>query len=250
MKEDWIYGIHVLQSFLEQSPERILEIYLVENRQDKRIEEIKAAAKTLGIAIKIVNKKQFALFKDETIAHQGVAARVRLKNNLDEHELMTLITSLNTQALLLVLDNIQDPHNLGACLRTADAVGVHAVIIPKHRSAKVNATVRKVASGAAESVPIVEVTNLVRCLDVLKKQGVWILGATAEPTASVFETDLKGPVALVFGAEDTGMRRLTAETCDALLRIPMVGVVKSLNVSVATSVCLYEAFRQRNRENT
>lgn len=244
-KEDWVYGIHVVQTFLEQSPERILELVLLETRHDKRIEDIQKLAKEAGIASRVVTKKQIEVFAEEGVSHQGVAARIRLKNNYSEHELMTLIATLKTPAFLLVLDNIQDPHNLGACLRTADAAGVHAVIIPKDRSAKISGSVRKVASGAAESIPIVEVTNLVRCLEALKKEGVWILGATAEHSESLYQTDLKGPIAMVFGAEGTGMRRLTAETCDTLMRIPMFGVVKSLNVSVAASICMYEALRQR-----
>lgn len=247
MNEEWVYGIHVVHHLLEQAPERILEISVLESRHDDRIEKIKKGAKEFNIAIRLLNKKQIDALTQEGVPHQGVAAKIRTRENLTEQELKVLLSNLKVKPLLLVLDNIQDPHNLGASLRTADAVGVHAVIIPKDRSAKVTSAVRKVASGAAESVPIVEVTNLVRCLDSLKKEGIWIIGATAEPTQTVYETDLTVPLALVFGAEGTGMRRLTAETCDALMRIPMFGVVKSLNVSVAAAVCLYEAFRQRNK---
>lgn len=245
MKEDWVYGIHVVLGLLKEAPERVLEVFVLETRKDDRMQEITQLAKKYQIAFKTVSKTQLDTLVQEE-QHQGVAARIRLKANLTEEELYNLISNLQkTPALLVVLDNIQDPHNLGACLRTADAAGVHAVIIPKDRSSKVTPAVRKVASGAAESVPIVEVTNLVRCLENLKKQNIWIIGATAEPTQSLYEADLKVPVALVFGAEGTGMRRLTAEACDVLMRIPMFGVIKSLNVSVATGICLYEAIRQR-----
>jgi 23S rRNA (guanosine2251-2'-O)-methyltransferase len=244
MKEEWIHGIHVVHTLLQQAPERILEAYILESRDDKRIEEIKQLLKSQKITTKFLDRKQFeSLTKEEH--HQGVLARIRPKPNLTEHDLIEALRNSKKPAFILVLDNVQDPHNLGACLRTADAAGVHAVIIPKDRSAKVNATVRKVASGAAENVPIVEATNLVRCLEALKKEGVWVIGTTAEPTETLFQVDLKGPIALVLGAEGTGMRRLTAETCDSFLKIPMFGVVESLNVSVAASICLYEAVRQR-----
>lgn len=247
MKEEWVYGIHVVNNLLEQAPERVLEISIVDSRKDERIQEIRNRAKALQIALHPLSKKQIDILTEEGVPHQGVAARIRPKPNLTEQELTVLLDNLKTHPLLLVLDNIQDPHNLGASLRTADAAGVTAVIIPKDRSAKVTPAVRKVASGAAESVPIVEVTNLVRCLENLKKRNIWVLGATAEPTQTLFEADLRVPLALVFGKEDTGMRRLTAETCDALIRIPMFGVVKSLNVSVAVSICVYEAIRQRTK---
>lgn len=252
MKEEWVYGIHVIQILLHQAPERVLEVIYLESRTDKRIDEVKRLSSDQGIACRAVNAKQLAQLlggendkERDNLQHQGLAARIRPQGALSEDDLLEKLSTLKTPPFLLVLDNIQDPHNLGACLRSADATGVNAIIIPKDRSAKLTPAVRKVASGAAESVPIVEVTNLARYLETLKKQGIWIIGATAEPTESLYEVDLKGPIALVFGAEGTGMRRLTAEHCDILMRIPMFGVVQSLNVSVAVGVCLYEAVRQR-----
>lgn len=253
MKEEWVYGIHVIQSLLEQSPNRVLEVIFLETRQDKRLEQIKNIVLNQGISYRTVNAKQMMQLlgeekeRDKETQHQGLAARIRTQSCLSEDDLLEKLSEQKTPPFLLVLDNIQDPQNLGACLRTADATGVNAVIIPKDRSVKLTPAVRKVASGAAESVPVVEVTNLVRFLETLKKQGVWIIGATAEETSLVYEVDLKGPIAMVFGAEGTGMRRLTAEHCDILMRIPMCGVVKSLNVSVAVGVCLYEAVRQRRK---
>lgn len=174
-----------------------------------------------------------------------MAARIKSPALLNENDLEILIKETEAKPLFLILDGIQDPHNLGACLRTADACQVTAVIIPKDRSATLTASVRKVASGAAESVPIIQVTNLVRTLEYLKKLGVWIMGTNGKAETSLYQVDLKGPVAIALGAEGAGLRRLTEEHCDILMHIPMLGVVESLNVSVAAGVCLYEAIRQR-----
>ena len=166
---------------------------------------------------------------------------------LDESDLLELVDKTKNPPFLLILDNVQDPHNLGACLRSADAAGVHAVVIPKDRSVGVTETVRLVACGAAESVPIAQVTNLARVLTQLKKSGLWIVGTTDTAEKTLYEVDLTGPIAMIMGSEGKGLRRLTSEHCDFLVRIPMVGSVESLNVSVATGVCLFEALRQRNQ---
>jgi 23S rRNA (guanosine2251-2'-O)-methyltransferase len=177
--------------------------------------------------------------------HQGVLARV-VDTPIPYLDINDVLESLDEPPFLLVLDGVEDPHNLGACLRVADAMGVHAVIAPKDRAAGLNATVRKVACGAAESVPFIAVTNLARTLRELKEAGIWLVGAAAEAEGDLFSVKLSGPLALVLGAEGTGLRRLTAETCDELVHIPMFGSVESLNVSVASGICLYEVRRQRN----
>ena len=179
------------------------------------------------------------------IQHQGILAECRLAPSLNEHDLANLITSIKQPPLLLILDGVQDPHNLGACLRTADAAGVVAVVTPRDRSVGLTATVRKVACGAAELVPFVQVTNLARCLRDLAELGIYLIGTSDTAEQSLYSMDLRGPLGIVMGAEGDGMRRLTKETCDALVSIPMHGQVSSLNVSVASGVCLFEAVRQR-----
>jgi 23S rRNA (guanosine2251-2'-O)-methyltransferase len=179
------------------------------------------------------------------VAHQGVVAAVRPLPGWDEHQLLQSLSHTEGHPLLLVLDGVTDPHNLGACLRSADAAGAHAVLIPRDRAATVDATVRKVAAGAAEFVPVASVTNLARCLDQLKERGIWVVGTDGAAPQTLYAADLKRPLALVLGAEGSGMRRLTRERCDFLVRIPMAGHVESLNVSVAAGVALFEARRQR-----
>lgn len=257
MKTEHIYGIHVIRHFLQSKPEQVLEIYLLDTREDKRILEIVSLAKQFGISVQKLDKKQFE--KQENT--QGAIAKVRLNPPLTELDLPELIQQFNekenenqkdknkplsTAPLFLVLDGIQDPHNFGACLRSADACNVTAVITPKDRAAPVSSVVRKVASGAAETVPIVQVTNLSRTLEQLKSLGVWILGTADTAPQTLYETDLTVPIAICLGAEGAGLRRLTKEHCDILMRIPMLGVVESLNVSVASAVCLFEAIRQRS----
>ncbi len=246
MKDNVVYGIHSARVLLEKSPERILELYILDTRQDKRIEEIIKLATQLDIHVQKQSKKQLDVLLPET-NHQGVILRVKTAASLTENDLETLIEESTQPVLLLVLDNVQDPHNLGACLRTADAVGANAVIIPKDRAVSLTPVVRKIASGAAETVPLIEVSNLARALENLKKANVWLMGTASEATQSLYQTDLRGPVAIVLGAEGSGLRRLTAETCDVLMSIPMLGTVESLNVSVAAAVCLYEALRQRQK---
>ncbi len=242
--QEWVYGIHAINALLKHRPESILQIYLQSGRLDARISAITDQANSLGIAVEVLDKKE--LDKKASGNHQGALALCKsLKLEHDEKYLEALLAEKQQPPLLLVLDGVTDPHNLGACLRSAEAAGVNAVIVAKDKSALMNATVRKVACGAAEIIPFIVVTNLVRCLQNLQKQGVWIMGAAGEADKSIYDTDLKGSLALVLGAEDTGLRRLTRETCDQLIAIPMAGETSSLNVSVATGVCLFEALRQR-----
>lgn len=243
MREDLIFGIHAIFRLIETKPQQFLELY-VAGSDNPRLNEIALLAKSQGITIHHINKKQLDIWLPN-LNHQGIAAKIRPQPLLDEHDLMEIIKNDPKTPFILILDTIQDPHNLGACLRTADATGVTAVIVPKDKSASLTPIVRKIACGAAETVSIVQVTNLVRCIESLKKQGIWIIGTSGNAKSSIYQMDLKGPVAIVLGAEGTGLRRLTEEHCDLLMQIPMVGTVESLNVSVATAVCLYEALRQR-----
>ena len=198
----------------------------------------------LGISVQFLNRQTLDK-KAEGEVHQGIIARVHSLPELNEHDLDCLLEQQNTP-LLLVLDGVTDPHNLGACLRTADAAGVNAVIVPKDKSAQLNSTARKVACGAAENVPLIRVTNLARTLrELQKRHNVWVVGTAGETTETLYQTKLTGALALVMGAEGEGMRRLTREHCDQLISIPMMGSVSSLNVSVATGVCLFEIVRQR-----
>lgn len=241
--DDYVYGIHAIDAVLTQAKRRIHQLYVNKTREDKRLSDL--LAKAVGIPVTYLSLEQMNdLFKG--VAHQGLAARADKLPTYGEKDITALLaSSAKKSALVLVLDGITDPHNVGACLRSADATGVDFVIIPKDKNASLTPTVSKVACGAAESIPLVRVVNLARALMVLKQQGVWIYGAAGEASTSLYALDLKGPVALVLGAEDKGMRRLTRERCDQLFALPMVGQVSSLNVSVATGVCLYEVLRQR-----
>ncbi len=243
-KVDLLYGIHAVRSLLQRQPERVLEIFCIDSRIDNRVQEIMSLAKAQKLSVQKIAKKQLDQWVPEG-QHQGIAARCRPQKLLSEHDIDDLLTQTNSKALFLVLDGVQDPHNLGACLRTCDAVGVTGIIIPQDRAASITPTVRKVSCGASETVPILQVSNLARALNILKEKGVWIMGTAGEAAQSLYQTDLKGAVAIVLGAEGSGLRRLTAEHCDILMHIPMQGMVESLNVSVAAAVCLYEAFRQR-----
>lgn len=241
--QEWVYGMHSVLALLKTSPERISELRVVRGRHDQRLAKIKALAEQLQIPVATVSRDEL-----ESIAsgnHQGVAALCAEGEVQDEHFLLSLLENLDHPPLLLVLDGVTDPHNLGACLRTADATGVDAVIAPKDKSVGITATVRKVACGAAETVPFVVVTNLARTMKALQDAGVWIVGTSGDAEIEHYAGDLRGPLALVMGAEGEGMRRLTKEYCDVLVKLPMAGTVSSLNVSVATGVCLYEAIRQR-----
>lgn len=238
-----IYGFHAVTSRLRRNPASVAEVYLDQERRDQRSRDLQQLADALGVRLMPVARQRLdGLAPDGK--HQGVVAKVVAGANLP-HTLDGVLEALSEPALLLVLDGVQDPHNLGACLRVADAMGAHAVIAPKDRAAGLNATVRKVASGAAETVPFITVTNLARTLRELQELGVWVVGTAGEAEKDLFGVKLAGPLALVLGAEGEGLRRLTRENCDQLARIPMFGTVESLNVSVAAGICLFEARRQR-----
>lgn len=239
----WVFGIHAVDALLQRQPNRIEELWLQQGRNDQRMQSIQQHAEQLGISCKWVSREE--LDKEAEGRHQGVLALAKPAQTLRDRDLTQLLDSLDHPPLLLILDGVTDPHNLGACLRTADAAGVDAVIAPKDNSAPLNATVRKVACGAAEAQPYIQVTNLARTMKELQQRGIWITGTAGEAEGSVYQADLSGPVALVMGAEGKGMRRLTRENCDYLVNLPMAGSVSSLNVSVATGVCLFEAVRQR-----
>jgi len=242
-QDQYTYGLHAVLSLIERQSKAVEHIWLLQNRKDSRMEKLIAQAKQAHIGMTFVERKKLDQMVDAP--HQGVVARTRTQATLKEADLEQLLDDLTAPAFLLILDGITDPHNLGACLRSADAAGVHAVIAPKDKSAQLNATVRKVACGAAEAVPFISVTNLARTMAWLQQRGVWITGTAGEVENSVYQLDLTGPMALVMGAEGKGMRRLTREHCDQLAFLPMAGSVSSLNVSVATGVCLFEAVRQR-----
>lgn len=242
-QQDWLYGIHALTAVLEREPQRILELYIAKGRDDERLHKLINLARKEGISIQFCNKKVLD-DKSKGESHQGVVARAYPAKVLTQTDLDTII-SQSAKPFLLVLDGVTDPHNLGAVLRSADAAGVDAVIVPKDKSASLNATVRKVACGAADVIPLIQVTNLARTLSELQEQQIWVVGTAGEARQSVFDCDMAGPVALVMGAEGKGMRRLTRERCDELIKLPMFGTVSSLNVSVATGICLYEIVRQR-----
>lgn len=239
-----IFGVHAVSSLLEAAPERIIRLYVLDGRDDHKLQAVLRRAEALDVSIARRDRKALDQLTDCAV-HQGVVAECKPAPQLREDDLETLLDRLDAP-LLLVLDGITDPHNLGACLRTADAAGVHAVIAPKDRSAALNPTVRKVACGAAERVPFITVTNLARTLRLLKDRNVWVVGTAGEASDSIYQSKLTGALALVMGAEGEGMRRLTREHCDQLVHIPMFGTVSSLNVSVATGVCLFEAVRQRS----
>lgn len=243
MSVELVFGWHAVSAVLERSPERIRRVWLQTGRDDARMQQLVAELERRRIECDWVPRRDL----DEKVsgAHQGVVAEVEPLKEWHEGDLEDWLQRGGVTPFLLILDGVTDPHNLGACLRTADAAGVHAVIVPKDKSAPLNPAARKVACGAAETVPLVRVTNLARCLRVLKDAGVWLVGTAGEVDATLYDLDLKGPLALVMGAEGKGMRRLTREHCDHLAQIPMHGTVDSLNVSVATGVCLYEAVRQR-----
>jgi 23S rRNA (guanosine2251-2'-O)-methyltransferase len=239
------YGIHAVDVILRRSPERIISLSIQSDRNDKRIQGLLSLAQNQGVAIDRVAKANL----DERVSerHQGVVAVIKprqIDGGITERDLSSYLKGID-RPLVLVLDGVTDPHNLGACLRSADAAGVAAVIVPKDNSAELNAVARKVASGAADVIPLVRVTNLVRTLRTLKELGIWIVGTTGEADTMVYDQDLSIPTALVMGAEGPGMRRLTTEACDFLVKLPMAGDVSSLNVSVATGICLFEAVRQR-----
>lgn len=240
-----IYGIHAVQSVVKHQADTVKVLFYDKKRNDKRLQQLLEMAAKQGISCVPASRAQLEE-KASDSRHQGVVVEAVER---DHHiALDDLLASLKEPAFLLILDGVTDPHNLGACLRTAEAAGVHAVIYPKDKSAGINATVRKVACGAAEVIPTYAVTNLARTIEELKQQGIWVVGTAGEAENSIYSMDLSGPMALVMGAEGEGMRRLTRELCDYLAHLPMAGTVSSLNVSVATGVCLFEMVRQRQAQ--
>lgn len=246
MKSKFIFGFHAVTSRLRHEASTVQEIYVDADRTDRRMSDLLHAAKQANV--RVIQADDFRLSNMVgTRRHQGVIAKaepISLARNLEE-----LLDAIEGVPLLLVLDGITDPHNLGACLRVADAVGAHAVIAPKDRAVGLNATAAKVASGAADNVPYITVTNLARTLRLLQEHDIWVVGTSDDATQGLYEADFKVPTAIVMGSEGEGMRRLTRENCDLLVNIPMLGSVESLNVSVASGVCLYEARRQRIAAN-
>jgi 23S rRNA (guanosine2251-2'-O)-methyltransferase len=239
-----IFGLHAVGALLQKHPERITRLCVNQERQDKKMTQLLQQAKAHHITIELISRQELDRIT-QSAHHQGIVAYYRKSALHTEADLENLVINAVTPPFLLILDGIQDPHNLGACLRSADAAGVDAVIAPRDKSVGITPAVAKVASGAAETVPFIQVTNLARTLTFLKDQGVWIYGAAAEATEDLFHAKLTGSVALVLGAEGSGLRRLTKDHCDVLLRIPMSGSVASLNVSVATGIFLFEVVRQR-----
>ena len=244
MKEkELIYGLHAVTALLEAGG-KVHALWMLDSRHDDRLARVTELAQKAGVRVQRVPRVELDRLTHDA-RHQGVAAEAEGAELRDESGLIPLLDALDEPPFLLVLDGVQDPHNLGACLRSANAAGVHAVIAPKDRSAGLTAVARKVASGAAEATPFFQVTNLARTLRELKDRNIWFVGLAGEADQSLYELDLKGPIAIVMGAEGEGMRRLTKEHCDFLARVPMAGSVESLNVSVATGVSLFEALRQR-----
>ena len=240
-----IYGLHAVEALLRHHPKRVKQVWLAEGRGDPRVQVLLELAAQARVSVGQCERREMDAWVEGV--HQGVVAEVSPSQVWGEAMLDELLDRAEGPPLLLVLDGVTDPHNLGACLRTADAAGALAVIVPKDKSATLNATVRKVACGAAEVIPLVAVTNLARTLEKLQQKGLWVVGTAGEAEQSLYAQDLTGPIVLVMGAEGRGMRRLTREHCDYLVRLPMAGSVSSLNVSVATGVCLFEALRQRGR---
>ena len=240
----WIVGLNAVASALEHDAEHVREVLLEAGGKNPRIVEIEQEARRKDIDVRRVAQSALDGVSGG-VRHQGAAARYAAAKTWDEHELVGLVEAAGGKALVLVLDGVQDPHNLGACLRSAAAAGATAVVFPKDKAVQVNATVRKTSAGAADRVPVVRVTNLARTLKDLKDAGVWFVGLAGEATQSLYAVDLKGPMGIVMGGEGEGLRRLTREHCDWLAKIPMVAEVESLNVSVATGIALFEAVRQR-----
>ncbi|MEH6668947.1 23S rRNA (guanosine(2251)-2'-O)-methyltransferase RlmB [Halopseudomonas sp.] len=244
---EYVFGVHAVKAMLERSPKRVKHLLLARGRLDARAQALADLAGNIGVSIQRALPEE--LDKLVEGVHQGVIAEVSASQMWSEEMLDRLLDGLEEPALVLVLDGVTDPHNLGACLRSADAAGAHAVVIPRDRSASLTPVVRKVACGAAETVPLVAVTNLARTLKQLQQRGLWVVGTAGEAEQLIYQVDLKVPSVIVMGAEGSGMRRLTREHCDYLAKLPMAGAVSSLNVSVASGICLFEAVRQRTQKS-
>lgn len=246
MTDQYVHGIHAVQALLANPHRKIKKLFINSDRTDQKLQTLVARALEMHVPLEKLSQKLMNQ-RFEGSVHQGIVAMVPALPEFSESDLPQLLQASKKPALILVLDGVTDPHNLGACLRTADATGVDFLIIPKDKSASVNSVVTKVACGAAEFIPVVKVTNLVRAMEMIKQEGIWIYGATDEASHNLYELDCQSSIALVMGAEGEGMRRLTREHCDGLFSIPMLGSVSSLNVSVATGVSLYEVVRQRQK---
>lgn len=245
MTEHFVYGLHAVTALLNNRYRPTRQLYINQERDDPRLKALLDLALVRQIPVETLSsQKMNQRFAEFT--HQGVVASAGALPDYTENDLLPLLESLQSPALVLILDGVTDPHNLGACLRSADAVGVNFVIIPKDKNASISPVVSKVASGAAESIPLVRVTNLARSMETIKQQGVWIYGAAGEAPQTIYQLDLRASVALALGSEGSGLRRLTREHCDGLFSLPMSGSVESLNVSVAAGVSLYEIARQRH----
>lgn len=244
MSKSIICGFHAVESALRNDAANIGQIWLDKKSRNDRLKKLTQMVEESGLNIAAVDPDKLDKLAGNN-RHQGIVAEYYKLKSYTENDLYDLLDRLQDPPFLLILDGVTDPHNLGACLRTAEGAGVHAVIAPKDNAASITPTVRKVASGAAEIVPFVPVINLARTMDLLKERGIWLTGTSDKAKQTLYQADLKGPMALVMGAEGAGIRRLTEERCDFLISIPMAGQVSSLNVSVATGVCLYEAHRQR-----
>ena len=242
--QDLIFGLHAVQAALESPVSRVAEIWVADERHDQRVETIYKLAGDQGIRLHKTKRHQLDDMVPES-RHQGCVARCHPLAVLDETDLDTILDNLQQTPFLLILDGVQDPHNLGACLRTAEAAGAHAVIAPKDRASGLTPTAIKISSGAAERLPFIQVTNLARVLRDLQQRGIWLVGTSGESELSLYQADLKGPLAIILGAEGQGIRMLTTDHCDQVMYIPMQGAAESLNVSVAAGVCLFEADRQR-----
>ncbi len=245
--EQLLIGIHAVTSALKTAAADVEWLRVLADSHNKRLAEVESMARKAGVEIIRTTLSELDRLAEQQ-RHQGVIAGFKGSNVAAESRLESVLAAITGTPLILVLDGIQDPHNLGACLRTAEAAGVHLVVICKDRSAGITPVVRRAASGAAETLAIIQATNLARVLRTLKQHGIWLAGTSDEASASLYGTDLTGPLALVMGSEGSGLRRLTAELCDYLVRLPMAGQVESLNVSVATGICLYEINRQRHNK--
>lgn len=244
--KQYTFGLHAVTALIEKHPERIIRLLVAEERGDKKIAALLKLARRTSVDITQASHAELDGLTGGG-NHQGVAALCAKARTYSESDLTALLEELTEPAFFLILDGVQDPHNLGACFRSADAAGVHAIIAPRDNAVSITPTVSKVACGAAETVPFIQVTNLARTMDVLKEQGVWLYGAAGEANESLYKTDFRGAIAVVLGSEGEGLRRLTRDKCDGLVKIPMRGTVESLNVSVATGICLFEVLRQRQK---
>lgn len=243
--KQYVFGLHAVEALLKRQPERVIRLCIVSERNNKKLDTLLSLAKKIGAQIDAASRQELDKMTQNG-NHQGVLAFCKESRSYDEANLKELLQHIEGPPFLLLLDGVQDPHNLGACFRSADAAGVHAIIAPKDKAVGITPIVSKVASGAAETLAFIQVTNLARCMEELKQEGIWLYGADAEAKQTLYQAKLTGPIGLVLGAEGSGLRRLTRELCDVLLKIPMSGSVSSLNVSVATGIFLFEAVRQRD----